>query len=349
MVREMVVDTQHIAWLPWAVQYFFYIGIAAASVLVGSLIHYFYKGKNKDSIELILISLAAVGAIVGPMALTADLHQPGRAWHFYPYMHTSSWMSMGSWILPVFVVFTLLYFVFLIRALIPIDKMPKLLKLIYIIKLDNNKMLKIARLLAIFGMVVLFTYTTMEVFVLKSRPLWHTYWLGPMIISSAIPPAVLFARYLLGIYVKDFNSTVLHKVVLLSLVVFLVSIFGFYNYSAEVTHEINILIGANSLALLPLLFLVLTFLSYFVRNKNCNKAHLLSAIFSILFAWSVRWFILMQVQTIPKYNALMEPYSIPWGDDGILGIASMIGLFVFTAIIVFQVISYYFNNSKVTS
>ena len=36
----------------------------------------------------------AIGAIVGPLALTGDLHQPGRAWHFYAHITPWSWMSL---------------------------------------------------------------------------------------------------------------------------------------------------------------------------------------------------------------------------------------------------------------
>lgn len=36
MIREIMARPQEIAWLPWAVQYFFFIGLACGSVVVPS-------------------------------------------------------------------------------------------------------------------------------------------------------------------------------------------------------------------------------------------------------------------------------------------------------------------------
>ncbi|RRD41157.1 NrfD/PsrC family molybdoenzyme membrane anchor subunit, partial [Tessaracoccus sp. OH4464_COT-324] len=79
IIREILVEPQAIAWLPWAVSYFFFIGLACSSVLIAFL---FNLVKN-SYVELIAISLAIVCVIVAPVALIADLHQPSRIINFY--------------------------------------------------------------------------------------------------------------------------------------------------------------------------------------------------------------------------------------------------------------------------
>ncbi|WP_341648715.1 NrfD/PsrC family molybdoenzyme membrane anchor subunit [Thauera humireducens] len=57
--------------------------------------------------------LALLGALVcglaAPVALLADLHQPGRFWHFYAYFTPTSWMSWGAFFIPVYLVGLLTY------------------------------------------------------------------------------------------------------------------------------------------------------------------------------------------------------------------------------------------------
>ncbi len=50
IIREIVVEPQAIAWLPWAVSYFFFIGLAFSSVFVGLLIHKMEKNVRHEFI-----------------------------------------------------------------------------------------------------------------------------------------------------------------------------------------------------------------------------------------------------------------------------------------------------------
>ncbi|WP_198597191.1 NrfD/PsrC family molybdoenzyme membrane anchor subunit, partial [Vibrio splendidus] len=100
-ITEVLVPAQEIAWLPWAVQYFFYIGSAYAAAIL-FLIALIFKNSTSHQFRSALVLVMAIGAIVGPLALTGDLHQPGRAWHFYAHITPWSWMSLGSLFLPLF-------------------------------------------------------------------------------------------------------------------------------------------------------------------------------------------------------------------------------------------------------
>ncbi len=100
-ITEVLVQPQAMAWLPWAVQYFFYICSAYAAAIL-FLIALLFEQHTSHRLRAVLVLTMAIGAIVGPLALTGDLHQPGRAWHFYAHITPWSWMSLGSLFLPVF-------------------------------------------------------------------------------------------------------------------------------------------------------------------------------------------------------------------------------------------------------
>lgn len=75
-ITEILVPPQAIAWLPWAVQYFFYIGSAYAAAIM-FLIALAIENHTSHRLRAALALTMAIGAIVGPLALTGDLHQPG--------------------------------------------------------------------------------------------------------------------------------------------------------------------------------------------------------------------------------------------------------------------------------
>lgn len=59
----------------------FYICSAYAAAIL-FLIALLFEQHTSHRLRAVLVLTMAIGAIVGPLALTGDLHQPGRAWHF---------------------------------------------------------------------------------------------------------------------------------------------------------------------------------------------------------------------------------------------------------------------------
>ena len=101
VIKEIFTPDIAITWLPWAVQYFFMMGLAYASVWVAT-IHLFSQPKPDDRLLKLCACLMLTAGIVAPIALLADLHQPLRAWHFYAQVRPDSWMWYGAFLLPVF-------------------------------------------------------------------------------------------------------------------------------------------------------------------------------------------------------------------------------------------------------
>ena len=58
------------------------------------------------------------------------------------------------------------------------------------------------------------------------------------------------------------------------------------------------------------------------------------ALVSMALAWVLRWIFLMEVQAVPKYNIITNPYHFPLGNDGLLAIVGTFGLWIALTIIV---------------
>ena len=99
VIHEMLAQPQAITWLPWAVQYFFFIGIAACAALVACAAHWL-RHRRSEQYERVCLFIALTCGITAPLALTADLHQTARFWHFYAWPTPWSWMPWGMFVRP---------------------------------------------------------------------------------------------------------------------------------------------------------------------------------------------------------------------------------------------------------
>ena len=103
MNTPAIIETVNIShgmiWLPWAVSYFFFIGLALSAALI-SLVWSLAGRKEWEQASRMAIFTMLTSAIVAPVALLADLPQPGRFWHFYTNFTPWSWMSWRAFLLP---------------------------------------------------------------------------------------------------------------------------------------------------------------------------------------------------------------------------------------------------------
>lgn len=178
IITEVLVPPQTIAWLPWAVQYFFYIGSAYAAAIL-FLITLIFSNHTSHRLRSALVLTMAIGAIVGPLALTGDLHQPGRAWHFYAHLTPWSWMSLGSLFLPLFSATAIATaWLYLRSDLIKLSEQSgKVFQLLSKLSLGNWKtsrsLILVSASLAVLSGLSIALYTGAEIAVVQSRPLWN--------------------------------------------------------------------------------------------------------------------------------------------------------------------------------
>lgn len=333
-IREILVEPQAIAWLPWAVSYFFFIGLAFSFVFVGLLISRIEKNLRH---EFIAISLGLICAIVAPVALTADLHQPSRIANFYLNPTAWSWMAWGALFLPLFTMAVGGYFLCVLRQTIEPQRLPKWLQICYWGKLNMDRWTNVFRLLSLLFSGLILLYTTMEVFAVEARPLWHHYWLMPLILFSVLPTALYVCRVCVHWLGTGQVGGWYQRLSLVSLVVFIGCLIGLYLSSPQAAKQLHQLWHFSDLPLL-LCFCLASLILLMMLPINRLSA-MLTVIIALLFTWLFRWVLLIQVQSVAKYNALMNPYHLTWQIDGAIGILSVFSLWIFISVIFWHLFS----------
>ncbi|MFB1072801.1 NrfD/PsrC family molybdoenzyme membrane anchor subunit [Vibrio diabolicus] len=356
-ITEVLVQPQTMAWLPWAVQYFFYIGSAyAAAVLF--LIALLFEKHTSHRLRAALVLTLAIGAIVGPLALTGDLHQPGRAWHFYAHITPWSWMSLGSLFLPVFSGLAVITaWLYLRQDLIKLRDQPgKVLPLISKLSLGewvlSRRAMLMVSVITVLSGITIAVYTGAEIAVVKSRSLWHQPASPILWFVTAFMGSVGFAL-LIWLLLPNQSKTLtsgdtnlLKKSVVTTgvLTLILLPIWASNNsafslYSSEQ--------WIQNIALLTLVILgSIIFALMTMRNaksSTTSRMHRVMGTFclsliTLASAWLIRWFTIMEVQTIAKFDAGLYPYQLTMDGNGWIGIIGMLGLWLALALLASELI-----------
>ncbi|MDX1301400.1 NrfD/PsrC family molybdoenzyme membrane anchor subunit [Photobacterium sp.] len=345
-ITEVLVQPQAIAWLPWAVQYFFYIGSAYAAAML-FLIALLFDNHTSHRLRAALVLTLAIGAIVGPLALTGDLHQPGRAWHFYAHITPWSWMSLGSLFLPVFsglaVVTAWLY---LRKDLMSLSNHSgKILPLISKLSLGqwetSRRTMLIAAVVTVLSGLTIALYTGAEIAVVQSRSLWHQP-ASPIIwFVTAFIGAVGFSLLIWMLFPSDKEEKALTTgdtrllrqctAICGVLALLLVPIWASNNAAFSLYSDT---LWVNNIALLTATLLGSVLLSFIMLRDNYRIMGLIiMSIGALTTTWLVRWITMMEVQTIAKFDVGPYPYDFPIGSNGLLGIIGMLGLWLALALL----------------
>ncbi|MEQ5972902.1 tetrathionate reductase subunit C [Serratia liquefaciens] len=332
MIREIMARPQEIAWLPWAVQYFFFIGLACGSVVIAVWLR--WREPNKTvRLELAAVSLAVVSGTVAPLALSADLHQPARIWHFYAHFTPWSWMSLGSLFLPLFTLLVMGYFALLMRSRLRAETLPFWARWLQIFPAwREEKWLRWVALATLLSAASILLYTGREVSVLRAQPLWYSLWLPWLLLLTAVqavPP--LLACWLRH---EPQWQPRLAGYQAVSLLLLCFSCLGWWldgSTSSAALHRLasqGVVWRLAGIAVVVSILLLLA-LAWRVRSQALGAKGLLGqCMVALLLCWGVRWLLLMQTQTLPKFNILTNPYVLPLGSEGLLAILGTLGLWI---------------------
>lgn len=332
MIREIMVRPQEIAWLPWAVQYFFFIGLACGSVVIAVWLR--WREPNKTvRLELAAVSLAVVSGTVAPLALSADLHQPARIWHFYAHFTPWSWMSLGSLFLPLFTLLVMGYFALLMRSRLRAETLPFWARWLQIFPAwHEEKWLRWVALATLLSAASILLYTGREVSVLKAQPLWYSLWLPWLLLLTAmqaVPP--LLACWLRH---EPQWQPRLAGYQAVSLLLLCFSCLGWWldgSTSSAALHRLasqGVVWRLAGIAVVVSILLLLA-LAWRVRSQALGAKGLLGqCMVALLLCWGVRWLLLMQTQTLPKFNVLANSYVLPLGSEGLLAILGTLSLWI---------------------
>lgn len=335
-INELLAPDQPITWLPWAVQYFFLIGLAYGTLWLGAA-DLWRKAPDRRLQTLAAVLMMGAG-VVAPIALTADLHQPARAWHFYAQTRFGSIMWYGAYLLPLFSLLSMLFGWLLIRPNLARrgeerDRVAALARLLCLGNWSGERWRKPLALMAILSGLSIALYTGLETMVVAARPLWHTPWLPWLLALSALlaaQSALLLLNRLLAGWQQHTESGLLRQIrPTLALLAF--SLLGWALFGGASAAEAAALyrldpswrLAAHWLLLtLALLGLLLLAGHRFSPRLQAWGLGLLA----LHLVWGLRWLVLIQGQLAPKYGAGVYLYQIAWGPAGVLGILGTFGL-----------------------
>ncbi|RJX75219.1 tetrathionate reductase [Vibrio sinensis] len=343
-ITEVLVQPEAIAWLPWAVQYFLYIGSAYAAAIL-FLIALLFDTHTSHRLRAALVLTLAIGSIVGPLALTGDLHQPGRAWHFYAHLTPWSWMSLGSLFLPLFSGLAVATaWLYLRDDLMSLEtqsgKIFPLLSKLSLGRWKTSRQLMLScAVITVFSGLSIALYTGAEIAIVQSRSLWN----------QPASPVIWFITAFLGAIgfslliwlmipstskkLTSSDTRLLRQTTTISgvLTLLLIPIWASNNANFALYGSP---IWVKHIALLTTLLLGCVLLALFTLRDT--KRHLIgvliTSLIAITTAWAVRWVTMMEVQTIAKFDVGPYPYDLPSGGNGLLGIIGMFGLWLALAL-----------------
>lgn len=344
LVTEVLVPRYGLAWYPWAVQYFFLVALSygtlwlSAPGLLGAK-----EWKNTSRIAL----LACVSTtLVAPVALLADLHQPLRFWHFYAHPTLWSWMSIGSFILPLYlaVVLALAYLVW--RPAIQAQRAAPGLLGVYarLLSFGNWQapaiFIPLLTLAALFISTGIMLYTGAEIAVVKGRPLWNTNWLIPMFVTTGMLGAcglVLVLNSISGIKQATTNKQMLSVLIVSCIACGVIGatwyLDGANALSGSVAAALDSIRGNStwrSMAIWGISAgLTLTALAWLLHSSARLQVHAwIAGLLALHVAWMFRWAVLMDVQTVARNTAGFNDYNIALGSSGWLGVIGTFGLWL---------------------
>ncbi|MGB7803041.1 tetrathionate reductase subunit TtrC [Buttiauxella sp.] len=326
IIEEVLARPQEISWLPWAVQYFFFIGIAACAALYGCVLH--WRNRDLAKLEHLTLLIALTCAITAPLALTADLHQTARFWHFYAYPTPWSWMPWGALFLPLFTGVLGLWFLALQ------------------LKRFTQKSYRVTKWLALASALLavgLLTYTGREVSVVQARPVWFSYAFPVVMFLSAFH--TFFALLVVSLrgehrLPRKLAFAQLWTLGLLALVI-LFWVTGDTLSGVAIRDWLAVSLSARYYAAGWVALWILSIGASCVAwcQPLTMPLRILQALSAMALCWLMRWTLLIQVQTVPKFNAQFNPYSLPAGTDGWLAILGTFGLWIALLIIVRETVN----------
>ncbi|WP_429083627.1 NrfD/PsrC family molybdoenzyme membrane anchor subunit [Aeromonas bivalvium] len=335
-IHELLAPDQPITWLPWAVQYFFLIGLAYGALWLGAF-DLWRKAQDPRLQTLAAVLMVAAG-LVAPIALTADLHQPARAWHFYAQTRFTSIMWYGAYLLPLFSLLSMLLGWLLLRPALARrgeehDRVAALARLLCLGSWSGDAWLRPLAVVAALSGLSIALYTGLETMAVQARPLWHTPWLPWLLALSALlaaQSALLLLNRLLAGWQQHTEAGLLRQI-RPTLALLALSLLGWALSGGASAAEASALYRLDpswrlaahwlllTLGLLGLLLLAGARLSPRLQTWGLG-------LLALHLVWGLRWLVLIQGQLVPKYGAGVYLYDIAWGPAGVLGILGTFGL-----------------------
>lgn len=168
---------------PLIAVYFYMTGLSAGSFILSTLA-YGFGIKQFKPLGKIGVVLATVLLVLAPINLIADLGQPWRFWHLFPYLNFTSPITYGTFLLTLYPINCVIYAFFMFRG--------------------NEKLTKLFGLVGIPLAVSVHGYTGFIMALAKARALWNTALMPVLFLVSAMVSGI--ALMILVVTVVGFLS-----------------------------------------------------------------------------------------------------------------------------------------------
>ena len=335
---EILGFAREAAWLPWAVQYFFLVGISAAGFFL-SLPGLVFGRARWSAVSRQALLVALVCGLTAPVALLSDLHQPGRFLNFYLHPNLQSWMAWGSFFIPLYLGGLLLYAWLCLRPQLAVlaqaesgTRLATVYRALAYGGHENRAAIKLAALVTALGAVLILLYTGMEVMVVQARALWNTPLLPLLLAVTAFAGGLGMTALFAAITRQSAVAPLLNRgiavtqwLLLALLAGWLVS--GLTGISPAAAEALAAVRGSAGWAMTAAWLAGSTLLTLWVAHRR-PQALVLVSLLALHGAWAFRWILLMGGQAIPRMGSAFHSYSLTLTPDGLIGIVGTAGLFL---------------------
>jgi len=344
-IVEVINVTREVAWLPWAVQYFFLIGLSVGGVLL-SLPGYALAREDWRKLGRVALLVALTCGLAAPVALLSDLHQPGRFWHFYVVLRPTSWMWWGSLIIPFYVTGLLVYAWTCFREELQeqgrVDsRLAALYRMAALGGGRDDRLIRSAGIAVLAGAALVALYTGTEVAVVKARPLWHTPFLPIQFLATALAGAAGLVLLLNRFAADDDRDVEMRANRLLAAALGAVMLIGGLWLAlglsgVERTHAeaLESVAHAEAWRVTAVWAVAATMVPFLIAVAKPAGTGLLTGTIAVHSAWMFRWTVFIGGQTVPKTGAGFYEYVLPAGPEGLLGIIGTAGLWLFLLLVI---------------
>lgn len=323
-------------WLPWAVQYFFLIGISIASFFL-SLPGFAGRNQAWRGVSRRALLAALVCGLAAPVALLADLHQPGRFLNFYLHPNLSSWMAWGSFFIPVYLSGLILYAWLCMRPQLAImaraeagNRFGLLYRILAYGGHDNIGAIRVAAVVATVGAALVLLYTGMEVMVVRSRPMWNTVAVPVLFAITALTGGIGMTGLLEVLSGNRSSAPLLNRWLGRSLWAMLAVLAGWLfsggvGFSPTAADALLAMRGSAGWMLTLGWLLGTTAVALWLANRHPDQL-VMTALLALHTAWIVRWIVFIGGQGIPKLGSAFQPYFLSMTPESVLGMIGTAGL-----------------------
>lgn len=333
---EVIGFAREPGWLPWAVQYFFLIGTSIAAFFL-SLPGFAGRSPAWRGISRRALLAALVCGMVAPVALLADLHQPGRFLNFYLHPNLSSWMAWGSFFIPLYLFGLLLYTWLCVRPQLAMmaraeagNRLGPLYRVLAYGGHDNAGAIRAAAVVATLGATLVLLYTGMEVMAVRARPLWHSAAVPLLFAVTALTGGIGMTALFEALSGNAAGAPLLNRWLARSLWAMLAILAGWLlsgasNLSVHAADALAAMRGSHGWMLTLGWLLGTTAWALWLANKHPGRL-VMTALLALHTAWIVRWIVFIGGQGIQKMGSAFQPYFLSMTPESVLGIIGTAGL-----------------------